>query len=232
VGAFLSFFHQGSLGGLYGVLRGRPFAFRQGFFIWPSTFFLFILSAIATGPSFLMLVTATVEKVTGRRLVPQEVFRRLGFISGSLLAIYVAAKSIDTLIWLNVTSPSVGFAPWQYYIYKPFGTPILFVEIVLLGLVPAFLLTYRKTAMRRGWLLSAAVLACAGVLFNRFVLTVQTLAVPTLPFDEFLQYTPSWQEVASFGGVIAYGVIIYSLSYRYLPMFSPSKGENTNVSGD
>ena len=69
----------------------------------------------------------------------------------------------------------MGFAPWQYYIHKPFGTPILFAEIVLLGLLPAFLLTYRKTAARRGWLLSAAALACAGVLLNRFVLTVQTL---------------------------------------------------------
>ncbi len=69
VGTFLSFFHQGSLGGLYGVLRGRPFAFREGFAIWPSTFFLFILSAIAAGPSFLMLITAGVEKVTGKRLV-------------------------------------------------------------------------------------------------------------------------------------------------------------------
>jgi molybdopterin-containing oxidoreductase family membrane subunit len=232
VGTLLSFFHQGSLGGLYGVLRGRPFAFREGFFIWPSTFFLFILSAIASGPSFLMLVTATVEKVTGKCLVPPDLFRRLGFISGILLAIYVAAKSIDTLIWLNITSPSVGFAPWQYYMHKPFGTPILFAEIVLLGLLPAFLLTYRKTAARRGWLLSAAALACAGILLNRFVLTVQTLAVPTLPFDEFLQYTPSWQEVASFGGVIAYGVIVYSLSYRYLPLFAAPKGENTHVSGD
>jgi molybdopterin-containing oxidoreductase family membrane subunit len=179
-----------------------------------------------------MLVTATVEKVTGKRLVPPDLFRRLGFISGVLLAIYVAAKSVDTLIWLNITSPSVGFAPWQYYIHKPFGTPILFAEIVLLGLLPAFLLTYRKTAARRGWLLSAAALACAGILLNRFVLTVQTLAVPTLPFDEFLQYTPSWQEVASFGGVIAYGVIVYSLSYRYLPLFAAPKGETTHVSGD
>src|SRR5208282_2283022 len=211
VGTLLSFFHQGSLGGLYGVLRGRPFAFRQGFLIWPSTFFLFILSAIATGPSFLMLVTATVEKVTGRRLVPPDLFRRLGFISGVLLGIYVAAKSIDTLIWLNFTSPSVGFAPWQYYSYKPFGLPILFAEIVVFGLLPAFLLTYRRSAQRRGLLLSAAALACAGVLLNRFVLTVQTLALPTLAFDEFLHYTPSWQEVASFGGVLGYGVIVYSL---------------------
>jgi menaquinone reductase, integral membrane subunit len=232
VGTLLSFFHQGSLGGLYGVLRGRPFAFRAGFFIWPSTFFLFILSAIASGPSFLILVTAIVEKVTGRRLVPQDVFRRLAFISGILLAVYVAAKSIDTMIWLNVTSPSVGFAPSQYYVHKPFGPLTLFVEIVLFGLLPAFLLTYRGTATRRTWLLTGAGMACAGVLLNRFILTVQTLALPTLPFDEFLQYTPSWQEVASFAGVIAYGVIVYSLSYRYLPLFGSSKGDDTHVSGN
>jgi molybdopterin-containing oxidoreductase family membrane subunit len=231
VGALLSFFHQGSLGGLYGVLRGRPFAYRHGLFIWPSTFFLFILSAIATGPSFLMLVAAAVEKVTGKRLVPNELFRRLGLISGSLLAIYVAAKSIDTLVWLNFTSPAEGFAPWQYYIYKPFGTPIIFAEVVLFGLLPAFLLTNRRVSTHRGWLLIAASLACGGVLLNRFVLTVQTLALPTLAFDEFLKYTPSWQEVASFGAVIAYGVIVYSLSYRYLPLFAQSKGGNTNVSG-
>jgi menaquinone reductase, integral membrane subunit len=232
VGTLLSFFHQGSLGGLYGVLRGRPFAFRTGLFIWPSTFFLFILSAIATGPSFLMLVTATVEKITGRRLVRGDVFRRLGFISGVLLGLYVAAKCIDTLIWLNYTSPAMGVSPWHYYMYKPFGTPLLFIEIVLFGLLPTFLLLYHKTAMRRAWLLSAAALACGGVLLNRFVLTVQTLALPTLPFDEFLTYVPSWQEVASFGGVIAYGVIVYSLSYRYLPLFGQSKGEHSNASGN
>jgi Ni/Fe-hydrogenase subunit HybB-like protein len=147
-----------------------------------------------------------------------------------LLAIYVAAKSIDTLVWLNITSPMEGFAPWQFYIHKPFGTPILFAEIVVFGLLPAFLLSYRRTAARRGWLLCGAAMACMGVLLNRFVLTVQTLAVPTLPFDEFLTYTPSWQEVASFGGVIAYGVILYSLSYRYLTLFP--KGDETHVSGN
>ena len=232
VGTLLSFFHQGSLGGLYGVLRGRPFAFRTGFLIWPSTFFLFILSAIASGPSFLMLITATVEKVTGRKLVPQEVFRRLGFISGVLLAIYIAAKCIDTLIWLNYTSPAAGFAPWQYYQYKPFGTPILFAEIVVFGLIPACLLTFPRTASQKSLLLIAGGMACIGVLLNRFVLTVQTLALPTLPFDDFLQYTPSWQEVASFAGVLAYGVILYSLSYRYLPLFGRAKGEDSHVSGN
>ncbi len=227
---FFPSFTRDRWAGFTACLRGRPFAFRKGFFIWPSTFFLFILSAIATGPSFLMLITATVEKVTGRTLVPRDVFRRLGFISGVLLGVYVAAKSIDTLVWLNFTSPSVGFPAWQFYSFKPFGTPVLFAEIVLLGLVPAILLTLPWTAARQGWLLTGAALACGGVLLNRFILTMQTLALPTLPFDEFLSYTPSWQEVASFAGVIAYGVIVYSLSYRYLHLFGEPKGGTTHVS--
>ena len=68
-------------------------------------------------------------------------------------------------------------------------------------------------------LVAAAALACAGIVMNRFVMTVQTLALPTLAFDPFLSYVPSWQEVASFVAVVAYGVILYSLSFRYLNLF-------------
>src|SRR5689334_18823154 len=122
VGTFLSFFHQGSLGGLYGVLRGRPFAFREGLAIWPSTFFLFILSAAAVGPSFLILTTRMVEKLSRKTLVRPRVYQLLARISGLLLAVYVLAKSVDTLIWINRTSPGSGFPAAQYYSWRPFGT--------------------------------------------------------------------------------------------------------------
>ena len=62
VGTFLSFFHQGSLGGMFGVLQARPFSGRFMFSVWPTTFFLFILSAMAAGPCFTILVTSLVEK--------------------------------------------------------------------------------------------------------------------------------------------------------------------------
>src|SRR3954451_12455344 len=122
LGTFLSFFHQGSLGGLYGVLRGRPFAFREGLAIWPSTFFLFILSAAAVGPSFVLLTTWMVEKITKKRLVRPEVLQLLGRISGLLLGAYVLAKTVDTLIWINRTSPEAGFPAAQFYGWRPFGT--------------------------------------------------------------------------------------------------------------
>jgi menaquinone reductase, integral membrane subunit len=219
VGTFLSFFHQGSLGGLYGVLRGRPFAFREGFLVWPSTFFLFIISAAAVGPSFIVLTTSLVEKLSGKRLVRDNVFDLLGRISGLLLSVYVLAKALDTLIWINRTSPGRGFAASQFYNWKPFGTWILFAEIVVFGLLPALVLLAPRLRAQRAWLISAAAMACAGVALNRYIQTVQTLALPTLPFDPFLSYTPSWQEIGTFLAVLAYGVLVYSYSFRYLTLF-------------
>jgi molybdopterin-containing oxidoreductase family membrane subunit len=219
VGTFLSFFHQGSLGGLYGVLRGRPFAFREGLAIWPSTFFLFILSAAAVGPSFIVCTTFLVEKISRKRLVRSEVFQILARISGLLLAVYTLAKSVDTLVWINRTSPDSGFPAAQYYSWKPFGAWILFAEIVVFGLIPALILLTPRLRARTGWLVSAAAMACMGVALNRFVMTVQTLAMPTLSFDPFLSYSPSWQEVGTFLAVVAYGVMVYSFSFRYFSLF-------------
>jgi Ni/Fe-hydrogenase subunit HybB-like protein len=219
VGTFLSFFHQGSLGGLYGVLQGRPFAYRESLAAWPSTFFLFVLSAAAAGPSFVLLTTWIVSAVSRRRLVRREVLDLLARVSGSLLLVYVLAKSVDTLVWINHTAFRLGAHPASFYAFAPFGTWALFAELVLLGLVPALLLSSARARADRRVLVVAAFLACAGVATNRFVMTVQTLALPTLAFDSFLSYTPSWQEAASFLAVVAYGVIVYSLSFRYLSLF-------------
>jgi len=219
VGTFLSFFHQGSLGGLYGVLAGRPFAYRESLAAWPSTFFLFVLSAAAVGPSFVLATTWIVSKLAGRPLVKPEVVDLLARVSGRLLVVYVLAKSVDTLVWVNHTSFRLGVHPASHYAFPPFGTWVLFAEIVLLGLVPALLLAHPCTRRDARLVVPAAFLACAGIAVNRFVMTVQTLALPTLAFDRFLSYTPSWQEVASFLAVVAYGVILYSLSFRYLNLF-------------
>jgi molybdopterin-containing oxidoreductase family membrane subunit len=226
VGTVLSFFHQGSLGGLYGVLEARPFAFRESVGIWPTTFFLFIVSAIATGPVFLALVTKTASAVSRKRLVTDNVYDLLGKISGWLLTVYVLLKSLDTLLWLNHTSPSVGVPGQVFYEQEPFGTWVLLTEIVVLGLVPAALLLFRRTRQKRGWFLLGAVLACAGVALNRFVMTMQTLSLPTLTFEPFAVYWPSWQETATFLAVVAYGVIVFSLSYRYLRLYPQERELN------
>lgn len=223
IGTFLSFFHQGSLGGLYGVLAGRPFAFRETLGIWPSTFYLFVLSAAAAGPSFVLVTTWLVQRISRKQLVKPEVFRLLGKISGIMLIIYILFKAIDTLVWINYTSPGVGFQAFSFYNSGSFGTWILIAEIGLLGLIPAVVLLNGKLRAKPAVLVTAALMVCSGIMINRFVMTIQTLALPTLPFDAVLSYWPSWQEVATFLAVVAYGVLLYSISFRYMTLFPQEK---------
>lgn len=225
VGTFLSFFHQGSLGGVFGVLFGRPFALRDGFFIWPWTFFLFILSAIASGPVFTLLITVCLEKLTGKKVVEYRIKALLGKISGFLLCIYLFFKILDTWAWVTGTLPSMGFTFDQMF-KQPYGQWLLWLELGVCGIVPAIMLTIPNFRNIPWMLYLASFLTCSGIVVNRFVFTVQNLAIPVMPFDEWFFYLPNWTEWATSIMVIAYSAIIVSLAYRYLPLFPQERKLN------
>ncbi|MBU1163025.1 MAG: polysulfide reductase NrfD [Proteobacteria bacterium] len=226
-GAFLSFFHQGSLGGVAGVLYGRPFAFREGVFIWPWTFFLFTWSAAAYGPCFTIFVTRLTEKITRKKLVKQNVIDLLAKISGWMMATYITAKIIDTWYWFSVTAPSKGFAAMDFYSNNPlYGIWILIAEIVVGGIIPALILLTPKGRSNPKFLMIATILAIIGVSINRWVMVLQTMAHPVMTFEDWFLYIPSWQEVATTILPIAGGIIVIALSYRYLPIFPQERELN------
>jgi molybdopterin-containing oxidoreductase family membrane subunit len=220
IGTFLSFFHQGSLGGMYGVLFGRPFVFREGFFIWPWTFFLFISSAIASGPGFTMVCAALMETITGRKLVSYETKMLLGKISGLLLCVYIFFKLIDTYAWAAGILPGMGLTFDQMFSAEH-GYPkmLLWLELFWFGLIPAVILVIPAARKRPVLLYGAAIMAAIGVTINRFVFTVQALAIPVMPFDRWTTYVPNWAEWSTSLMIVAYGFLVMSLSYRYLPIF-------------
>ncbi len=226
-GAFLSCFHQGSLGGVAGVLYGRPFAFREGLLVWPWTFFLFTWSAAAYGPCFTLTVLKIVEKITKKKLVKDNVVYTLAKISGWMITTYLIAKIIDTVYWALVTAPSLGFNFMSFYSNNKFyGLWILFAEIVLGGIIPAAILIKKDWRENSKLLILAIILGTLGVCINRWVMVLQVMAPPVMTFDTWALYYPSWQEVATTVLPVAYGVILISLAYRYLPVFPQEKELN------
>ncbi|MEF8823195.1 MAG: menaquinone reductase integral membrane subunit QrcD [Desulfohalobiaceae bacterium] len=225
VGAFLSFFHQGSLGGMFGVLFGRPFALREGFFIWPWTFFLFILSAIASGPVFIMLISTVMEKVSGRKLVPFSTKKLLGKISGLLLCVYLFLRILDVWSWATGILPKTGFT-FDEMFNQFYGQWLLWLELGVCGVLPAIILI-NPSLRARAWLLYiASALACMGIVVNRYVFAVQTLAIPVMPFDEWFAYIPNWTEWGTTFMMVAYSALVVSLAYRYLPLFPKERQLN------
>lgn len=219
-GAFLSFFHQGSLGGVAGVLYGRPFAYREGIAIWPWTFFLFTWSAAAYGPCFTLFITRITEIVSKKKLVKQNVIDLLSKISGWMIASYIIVKIIDTLYWALVTAPAKGFNVSFFYSNNAFyGYWILFLEIIICGILPAAILLTKKGRDNPKILMTALILGVLGPCVNRWVMVLQVMAVPVLSFENWVLYYPSWQEVATTILPVAYGFMLILVSYRYLPIF-------------
>ncbi len=226
-GAFLSFFHQGSLGGVAGVLFGRPFGYREHILIWPYTFFLFTWSAAACGPCFTICITKLTEKISGKKLVRDNVIELLAKISGWMLLTYIIAKSVDTWYWATHTAPEMGLHVSHFYSNNAlYGYWILFTELVVCGFVPAIILVTNGGRKNKFTLISAVILAAVGVCLNRWVMVLQVLAVPVLPFESWELYMPSWQEVATTILPVAYGIILIMISYRYLPIFPQEKELN------
>ncbi len=224
-GAFLSFFHQGSLGGVTGVMFARPFGFREHILIWPYTFFLYTWSAAACGPCFTIFVTKLTEVFARKKLVKDNVIHLLAKIAGWMLFTYIIAKTADTIYWATATAPSKGTLLGSFYSDNAFyGYWILILEIVICGWLPALILINRKSRENNTLLWIAVTLAALGVTVNRWVMVLQVLAIPVLPFEDWALYLPSWQEVATTILPVAYGVTLIMISYRYLPIF-PQESE-------
>jgi molybdopterin-containing oxidoreductase family membrane subunit len=211
---------------MYGVLFARPFVFREGFAIWPWTFFLFILSAVSPGPMFTVLVCAIFEKVTGRKLVSHDVKALMGKIAGAMLLAYILFKIIDTYAWAVHLLPKSGMTFDQMFYGFVYGSWMLWAEILPFGLLPAIMLLMPGVRKNPALLYLAGALACIGVIINRYVMTVQNLALPVMPFDTWGIYIPNWVEVAPCVMVVGYSVLVLSLSYRYLPMFPQERELN------
>ena len=103
----------------------------------------------------------------------------------------------------------------------------VFLELFVFGLFPAILLLVPKARDNDFSLVVGCLCVCLGVVLNRSVMTIQTLSIPVLPFEKFVAYSPTWQESAIVAAVIAYGVIVYSLSYRFLHLFPREEELNT-----
>jgi molybdopterin-containing oxidoreductase family membrane subunit len=146
-----------------------------------------------------------------------------------MILFYIIAKIVDTLYWASVTAPSKGFTFLQFYTNNPgsfYGLWILILEIGICGVLPALILITDKGRKNQATLWLAVFLAVLGVCLNRWVMVLQVLAIPVLSFESWAMYFPSWQEIATTILPVAYGVIMISTSYRYLPIFPQERELN------
>lgn len=213
-GLALSLMHQSSLGATYGILKARPILYR------PSMAMMFLLSAMAAGPAFTVLVSKVAGHVTRHAVVDRELLNKVSYAVGWVLVAYLYVRVWDILA--------------QLYTYEPgrsegldllFNGPLAFNfwigEIGLGILVPmVILLNSRLREYERANML-ALILVVGGLVAHRWDTNMvgQLLVLNANPFSDVLvytQYVPSMIEILAGVGVIAYGALAVTLGIRFL----------------
>jgi molybdopterin-containing oxidoreductase family membrane subunit len=225
-GMGLSLLHQSSLGATYGVLSGRAIWFK------PSLPVMFIISAVAGGVSLTILATMVAAKLRHTRYVCVDIQREISRVVGYVLLAYLYLKlwdwaatsyysqtpgSADVLARLNATTP--------------FNASFWWLEVILGGLVPVLLLLIPRTRRDDRAVMLALGLVIMGVVVNRWNTTLIGLVAPpdwspgVLGGVTVASYLPTLPEVAVALGIVAYGLLFFTLGTRYLPIYTECEEE-------
>jgi molybdopterin-containing oxidoreductase family membrane subunit len=217
LGLCLSLLHQSSLGATYGVVIGRTAVFRTTMPL------LFIVSAVAAGMAFTVHMTLIVQWLTGRTLVPSPVLFEVGQIAGVILLLYLYMRFWDA------SAGNYGYVPGRTESQNVLTGGVFAVsfwawQMILGGLVAAFLLIRARMLQSFLALIVGSGLAMAGLVANRYHTTLlaftQPLATnPPVTSPLVSPYTPAWTEWATALGVVAILTLLFSLGIRFLPAF-------------
>lgn len=214
IGLGLSSMHQSSLGAIYGVLKARPLWFK------PELSVLFIFSAIVGGIALTLFASMLTSRLTSKAKVNDMLIERLSGFLAWLLVAYFYFRFWDTLA-----------TTYSYYPGRTEGLKLLtsgvlsfnfWIGEMLLGVfVPMVLLLYKRTRINPSWRMLALFLVAAGVVAYRWDTNLAGLLVVVsyLPGEAAISYTsyqPSLVEWLSGLGIVAYGLLAFSLGVKYL----------------
>jgi Ni/Fe-hydrogenase subunit HybB-like protein len=220
-GMGLSLLHQSSLGATYGVLSGRAIWFK------PSIPVMFIISAIAGGVSLTLLATIITSKFSHHDLIPEDTKRQVARFIGYTLLVYIYIKLWDWAATSYYThTPGTINAIERLRATTPYTTTFWGLEVFLGGLIPALILLYQPLRRSDRALITALSLIVFGVIVNRWNVTLSGLVVPPDWSPGILgnivaaSYFPTVIEILVSLGVLAYGLLGFTLGVKFLPLYS------------
>lgn len=221
-GLALSMLHQSSLGATYGVLKARPIWYR------PEMAVLFITSAMAAGPAMTIFASWVSSRLTRRATVDEAVLDKAAKAVGWVLAAFLYLRFWDTL------AMSYTFEPGRTEGLQMLTSGQLafnfWVGEILVGILVPMIILLSDRLRRIPLVRALALLMIIGGLVayrwdvNIVGLLVTQTIVPQNLAPLYVSYVPSLIEWAAGLGVIAYGLLAFTLGVKYLKVVDRNSG--------
>ncbi|OHD64257.1 MAG: hypothetical protein A2176_01250 [Spirochaetes bacterium RBG_13_51_14] len=213
-GTFLSFFHQGSLGGgMWDIMYGKAVWFRAHHIY----FFVVIIGATAGGTAFMTLCAYLAGKVMKKEVVPAETFHSIAKISGILFVAFFIARLVDVVLmatrWVPLFDRS--YISLQGGLY---GLWLLVLEFLLLAVVIVMLLPKKNREQEKRFLIGI-IAGVAAITTDKLITVLNGSSVPNFPWRDYIWYWPTIQEWFIMLGGLSVMAMIYMWCAKYLPLF-------------
>jgi len=163
---------------------------------------LFLISAIAVGPSMVIFESTLSTKVFGHKL-ELNVLSGLARAIPYILGLYLLLKLVDLMVAGEL---GLLFTAYPYNL-------LWWGEITIGVILPIILFSMPFVKRSRDWIFWAAVLVVLGLIFNRFNVSMLALEMRLEYF-----YVPHWMEVAISAALVADALLVILLAHRFLPM--------------
>lgn len=213
-GLGLSLLHQSSLGATYGVLKARPIWYR------PDLSVLFIISAMAAGPALTVLASMLAARLTPRARVDDHLLDKLAHFVGWVLIGYLYFRFWDAFSMTYTYEPG-RTEGLNLLTQGPLSFNFWVGEILVGAMIPIFLLHNARLRRQPVWRMLALAMVVGGLVAYRWDTNIagQLVILTYLPQEitaRYTTYTPSLIEFMSGFGIIAYGLLAFTLGVRYL----------------
>ncbi len=205
------FFVHGGTGILFAGVKARAY--------WNSGLFpvIFVISALLSGTALVMAVYVLRRKLFEGKPIDLDLLDRLGQLLLAFVLIDAAFTAIEALIgvmslegahlgaWMTI---ALGKMAWSFWIV-----------MVGMGWVLPLILTSKRSWRRRPMLMVIAGLSVViGIVGVRFNIVVPPLVNPIMEGLPAGDYLPTLTEWATSFGIIAVGLLIYTLGAELLPL--------------
>jgi Ni/Fe-hydrogenase subunit HybB-like protein len=213
-GLFLSLLHQSSLGATYGVLKARPIWYRPGISV------LFIISAMAGGPALTVFATRLAGRLSNKIRINRQLLDQISSFIGWVLIVYLYFRFWDafSMTYTYLPGRNEGL---DLLTRGPLALNFWVGEILLGAVVPIIIL--RVERLRKNWIfhMAALLMVIGGVVAYRWDTNMagELIVLTYLPQEIeaiFTSYAPSLIEWVTGLGVVAFGMLAFTLGVRYL----------------
>lgn len=225
-GLFFSMLHQSSLGATYGVLIARPIWYRPGLAV------LFIVSAGAGGIAMTSLATWVTGKFLPESNVNDKLLDKVSRFLGWWLVGYLYLRFWDyfSMTYTHQPGRDEGLS---LLTEGPLAVNFWLGELLLGIAIPMIIFLNKKLRTTQFIRLMGWILVVGGVIAYRWDTNLVGLLIVQTPFNLedtqlFTSYSPAMIEIIIGIGIIAIGLMLFTLGAKYLRIVdhNPSTAEH------